>query len=181
MAKFPELDSYGEHTLLALGVLALRSSLLDETIVYFFCAVLKHGPGQPQPMDFMLAHSLLYSTRNAKARSDMIRAIISLNHMSPARRAFTLKLLDRFDRLSSRRNELIHGKLKFEQVVENPKQILVNYYPAAAGRIESRPLAAKEIESLAEDYEHLRVAIWNFCGDVLPREPRVPPLHGTPD
>jgi hypothetical protein len=102
---FREIATYGHDTVTALGVVSIRAGQMDTYLCHFLTAI-----AFERFTNFRMAQAFYYSTRNTKARSDMIRAAIRASLFSDERKEFALSLLKRADDMAAARNKLIHGQ-----------------------------------------------------------------------
>jgi hypothetical protein len=185
--SFQEVDTFGQELLTALGVVALRAGQLDDYFCFFLSGVLGHK----NIADIHVARALFFATRSSKARYDMARAAVYVSKMSDARKDFALSLLDRAEKVTKRRNYLIHGQITHELSARKGgeaivKQVLINFQSATEKPRRSRPIKFKEVEELANEYETLKSSFWDFYHDVVVRPAVLAsgqqlPSRGTPD
>lgn len=120
----PELNGYGDETVIALGALVIRASQHEAWLVSLMAAVAAIRRGQ--------AWAIYYASGSAKARLDTIRALLGVSGLSPRRRAEIVAFLDRAKDLSDRRNIYVHSEYSIERH-PTPRS------PHAADRSRSKP------------------------------------------
>lgn len=97
---------YKAQILNILGLLVIRANLLEVAMVNMLAALLE------VPME--RAEAIFYSSQNMKARSDMLRATAKTAKLKPALFDRVLSDIEKIDKVSRRRNQLIHGEWSFK-------------------------------------------------------------------
>jgi hypothetical protein len=169
-SKFREVEMFGADVLLALGVIAIRAAQMELYLVTFLSTV----SGIP----YHKANAVLYSSQNAKARLDMLRALVNTAKYSDETKRYALKLLDRVKELSDQRNMYLHWQYvpTLMAGTNDSYTSLWSSTPASAKPNQVRRLDIKAVESTANEHVTLRQKILRFCNDLAaPDEPASSP------
>jgi hypothetical protein len=139
-------QEYRTDILQIIGVLIIRANLLEKSLVRLLATLLEISEAR--------SDAIFYSSQNAKARSDMIRASLEQAKLNEALTEGIAGTIERVDSISRRRNLLVHGEWEFKGdkfVVREKKPLL----KSSTERIET----LKAIEALATEYHDTAVII----------------------
>jgi hypothetical protein len=140
---------YDEKVLAAIGLLVVRTNLLEKRIIllleYFTNIKAKQ------------ARAMYYAIQNTRGRLELVKAAISATGPNKARKVEIDKLFDKIHSIFSQRNALIHadwsirrGTLKASAIDAAGKR--VNNIPA---NVDSIKRLAYEFQIAAKDVNHL--------------------------
>lgn len=99
-------QEYDSGMLKIVGLMIIRANLLEESLVKLLAALLV--------LPMQRAEALFYSSSNMKARMDMIRAASATSDLGTVLESEVGKQLEKVDRVSRRRNQLVHGEWSFK-------------------------------------------------------------------
>lgn len=100
-------QSYDTRILKIIGILVIRANLLEGAMARMLAALLE--------VSVERGEAIFYSSQNMKARSDMLRATIITSNLSEVLKTRVTKCIDKVDKISRRRNQLVHGEWSFSK------------------------------------------------------------------
>lgn len=131
---------YKTKILNILGLLVIRANLMEASMVNMLAALLE--------LPLERAESIFYSSQNMKARSDMLRATAKTAKLDNALLEKVTGAIEAVDKVSRRRNQLIHGDWSFKGDKFSVK--------------ERKPLANSKTQDAIESFKSIEVVVQDF-------------------
>jgi len=140
-------QEYRADILQALGVLMVRANLLDQSLVHLLSVL------AGITLDY--AARLFYSTKNFKARTDMIKSLVVVETEEERKENQILKALDKANDAVGRRNDLVHPVWSFE----GEKMSIDDFKPNAKRTHTKQHISAEFVLEIATAYQTVGVMI----------------------
>lgn len=181
--SYLKFEEPGRELLTAIGAVTVIAVWAEAELIWLLA-----GLGQ---MRFNRARALFYSTASAKARLDMIRALIPQSGVPEGVAYATAKVLDKAAALADRRNELMHGQISEDEVHPGAMFIITRKTATSQPR-RSRSIKAAEVWTLTQEYGELMRSLGDLSNDISfpasrdawrgkypPPPPKAPPQKST--
>lgn len=146
---------YQSKILNVLGLLVIRANLLESAMVRLLSALLELPAERTE--------AIFYSSQNMKARSDMLRATTATAGLTETQVGRVLKDIEAIDRISRRRNQLIHGEWRFS----GEKFSVKERKPLANTKSQDAIETFKSIESIVTDFHDTTVMLDLTTKDII--------------
>ncbi|WP_159099048.1 hypothetical protein [Aquabacterium olei] len=138
-------QSYDVRILKILGILVIRANLLEGALAHLLASLMEISRER--------AEAIFYSTQNMKARSDLIRAAAATAGLSDKIRNQAIEHIDKIDKISRRRNQLVHGEWSFFKDKFSVK--------------ERKPLANTKTQDAIESYKSIEEICAGFHDETV--------------
>lgn len=147
-------QSYDVKTLKILGILVIRANLLEGAMAKLLASLLDVSSSRGE--------AIFYSSQNMKARSDMLRAALRSAELSEKLQKQVIESIDRIDKISRRRNQLVHGEWSFfkDKFSVRERKSLANT------KVQNAIESYKSIEEICASFHDETVMLGLLCNQI---------------